>query len=416
MAALPPEIDLQDPEQLAALLNATWTDDRTSADQLTDQLATLVESDNPVFAHVGRVPTGDVPDGANEGDIPDGVDDVRPDDPTGLESAQSPIRSGNQPWYDWDRRRAKGKYTLYRLEAKHARREPIESVFTGDCQAVRVRLPATPVARDSYIGTYVGKVEASDHLLFSVQEVRDCYERAFGKAPRVARVELITGARYLGKRFSPVSIFLAYSDADRLDLPTFYILEGGSASGKPKALYPAKTMDAVIHQQAGFSFTPLTCAANWYEGGLEMTTNLLNPAKVYLTAAQQRDGKFDYLDLSVRYSIVEDPNRVVAPFELQVEAAMRVLAIAKQIGCELEQGSGMAPVLGPIAEGMLPWDIKPRGSANAGERARYCGCPKAGATSVDPTPPAAKPERARPTSSTQPATPTPPTRKPKPPT
>lgn len=459
-----PDIDLQDPCQLAALLNAALPEEDWSDDDLPQQVQTLVESDSLVFSHVGTAaaPTGIDPSqpgsvdqtgvDANAGDTPndvlddapmpdptagdgpeeligDSADDVMPE-PTGAARKSSPLRPGNKPWLDWDRRRSKHKYTLYKLAASHSRREPITAKFTGECQAVRVSLPATPVDRDAYVGTFFGKVEAGDHLLFSIQQVREHYASVTGRTVALERVDLITGARHLGRRFSPVSIYLAYtSDADDA-LPCFYILEGGSASGQPKALYVAKDMDTRILQQAGFSFTPLTCKQNWYKGGVEMKTDMRHPARVFLTSSQERDGKFDYIDLSVTYTVVKDPRRVIAPFELQVEAAMRVLAIAEQMGCELKQGSGggLQPVLGPIAEATIPWDIKPRGSTNAAERARYCGCPKSGATTVDPTPPptptpstpsspsAPKPERAKPSSSTRPVAPTPPARKPKPPT
>ncbi len=457
MAAPEPEIDLQDPEQLAALLNATFPEEVTSADQIADQIGTLIESENPAFAHVVAAPTGlggegsdvtgapvgedlddpgatagdglDDPTGATAGEGPDDTGATAGDGPDGGDSADdvlppdvnelaksSPIRSGNKLWTDWLRRAARTKYTLYSLEAKHVRREPIESAFTGKCQSVRVSLPATPVDRDAYIGTFIGKVEAGDHLLFSIEAVRDFYERTFGPAPKIERVDLITGARHLGRRFSPVSIYLAFSDADQPDKPCFFILEGGSASGQPKALYGAKDMTVIIHQKAGFSFTPLTCSNNWYKGGVEMKPDMLHPARVFLTSAQERDGSFDYLDLSVRYKVNKDPRRVIAPFELQVEAALRVLAIAKQMGCKLEQGSGggLQPVLGPIAEAALAWDTRPRGSANPAERKRYCGCPKPGATAVDPTPPT--PERPPARSSTRPSEASPPARKPKPPT
>lgn len=420
-----PDIDLQDPEQLAALLNSTLFEEKVSAEEIAGQVETLVASDNPAFAHVGRAPSGTpepLDDTAGMG--PDDLDSN--DDMPVLESGQSPIRSGNRPWTDMDRRRSRDTYTIYRLEAKHVRREPIESAFTGNCQAVRVSLPATPVDRDSYIGTYLGKVEATDHKLFSIQEVREFYREACGKPATVERVDLITGARFLGRRFSPVSIYLGFSKADKPDLPCFYILEGGSASGQPKALYVGKDMTTVIHQKSGFSFTPLACADNWYRGGLEMNSAMDHPQRVYLTSSQERDGSFDYLDLSVRYFISKGTKRVIAPFELQVEAAMRVLAITEQIGCDLKmgQGGGLQPMLGPIAEALMPWDIKPRGSASKAERQRYCGCPDPASTAVDPTPAPkpkpdpepSKPERARSTSSTRPVEPAAPARKPKPPT
>jgi hypothetical protein len=71
---------------------------------------------------------------------------------------------------------------------------------------------------------------------------------------------------------------------------------------------------------------------------------------------------------------------VISPLNLQIEAAMRVFAIAQQAGCELGlgRGGGMQPVIGPIAEDTLSWDIRPRGKATMVERNRYCGCPKSG--------------------------------------
>ncbi|MCA9700046.1 MAG: DUF1365 family protein, partial [Myxococcales bacterium] len=451
MNADDPEIDLQDPAQLAALLAAALPDEEWDSEDLPEQIQTLVESDNPVFQNVTAAPTsmrsdgvaddGSDPTGAIDptggppqpersgefdptgatgptggppqpehsgefdptGDIPEGygpdddedygaepADDgpdagMGPEDFSDDEPAvkPSPLRPGKKPWYDWDRRNSKDKYTLYKLAASHSRTRPITSKFTGECTAVRVTLPDKPVSKDRYIGTFFGKVEAGDHLLFSVQEVAQHYKKVTGKTPSVARVDLITSARYLGRRFAPVSIYLAFSSAAADALPCFYILEGGSASGQPKALYLARDMDASIEQESGFSFTPLTCKKNWYKGGLEMKSNDRHPARVFLTASQESNGNHAYIELSVAYTVIKDPKRVTAPFELQVEAAMRVMAIATQMGCQLSDGAGLQPLLGPIAEGTIPWDVKPKGKATDADRERFCGCPK----TVGPKPP-----------------------------
>jgi hypothetical protein len=287
-----------------------------------------------------------------------------------------PLRTTRRGWTDMARRRTKGKHPIYALHASHRRSEPIESAFTGRCQSVRVRLPATPPPEKAFIGTFIGTVEKKDHLLFSIRETVEHYERAFGETKPLRRVDLVTGARFMGRRFSPVCIYLAYCDPE--GRPDFYLLEGGSAQGHPEALYCARDMGATIHARSGFSFTPFACAANWYEGGLEMDAGLAEPACVYLSAAQDSDGGHAYIRLNVRYERETRPHRVSHPFELQVEAAMRVLAIAKQAGCHLGRGQGHAlePGLGPVARALMPWDHEPSGHTTAAERARYCGCPE----------------------------------------
>jgi hypothetical protein len=172
---------------------------------------------------------------------------------------------------------------------------------------------------------------------------------------------------------------LAYTSAAVLGSPSFFILEGGSASGKPKALYIAKDMAAVLHEQSAFQFTPLACSENWYTARLSLAPDG-QPKTVQLTSAQERDGSHGYFALEVSYAVEQRPKRVISSLNLQIEAAMRVLAIAEQAGCELGlgHGGGMQPVLGPAAEATMSWDVRPKGRATMTERNRYCGCPKSG--------------------------------------
>ncbi|EDM80384.1 hypothetical protein PPSIR1_11430 [Plesiocystis pacifica SIR-1] len=292
------------------------------------------------------------------------------------ESAGPPILA-RRGWTEIDRWHAKGKHVIYAIEAEHDRTEPIHSKFTGRCQAVRVTLPQRKPSASAFIGTWLGTIEAKDHLLFSVEEVVNAYDDEFGSEPTVGHVELISGARFRGRRFVPVAIFLAYEHAGD-QKPLFYILEGGSAQGQPKALYVSRAMDAEIQHTADFSFTPFACKSNWYDGGLAMDSSGSEPACVYLTVAQQRDGRYGYLRLSAQYARDDKLRRVIHPFEVQIEAAMRVLAIAEVIGCALrtKAGADLTPVLGPVTKALLPWDERPNGDANSLDRARYCGCPK----------------------------------------
>jgi hypothetical protein len=390
-----PELDPEPALQLAELLNTGLADNDDNADDIAALLAEGVavgeladddaDDDDEDLAlddpNAGASPDDVMPD-PNAGASPD---DVMPDPNAGAGPDDMPppsigrndaneLRTG--PWTDPERRRARGKHVTYRLHATHHRTQPIESQFTGECQSVRVTLPAYPPESPCYIGTYIGRVESDDHLVFSVAEVCDIYEQRHGRRPDVARVELITGARFMGRRFSPISCFLAYATIDA-ERPCFYVLEGGSASGKPQALYVAADLQATIHQQAGFRFTPLSCTANWYTGALELDEGG-HPSLIRMTSAQDQDGGHGYFELSVRYAVEQRPRRVILPFGLQIEAAVRVLAIAEQAGCELGKGrgGGLQPVVGPVAENARNWDIRPQGTATPEARDRYCGCPK----------------------------------------
>jgi hypothetical protein len=280
-------------------------------------------------------------------------------------------------WSEIDRSLSKGKHPIYKLAATHERQKPITSKFMGNCQSVRVSLPYSKPDRDAYIGTWIGTVEASDHLLFSVEETIAHYSQTFADRPALSRVDLITGARFRGRRFSPISIYLGYEGTAADAKPTVYILEGGSASGRPGALYMAREIGSDIKTQSNFQFTPFSCPANWYEGGLAMNDALTEPACVYLSAALERDGRHEYFKLSVKYARDLDPDRVVHPFELQIEAAMRVLAIADESGCKLRVGSGgvLQHSLGPVARALIPWEERPNGTTTVQERDMFCGCP-----------------------------------------
>jgi hypothetical protein len=382
------ELDLNDPKHVADLLRFALSDfDDHTPEVVEPHIEALHKSDHPAFAHVGvgeRVDPHEVVE--PEPPIQQQPNAQQPLDMGGegqlIEPAEVATELGRLPiyarrgWSEIDRHRAKGVHEVYDLGAKHTRGEPIHSAFTGRCQSVRVSLPRAKPPADSFIGTWTGTVEAKDHLAFSIDEIEQWYERSFGRRPALARVDLITGARFRGRRFSPVSIYLGYRDAE--GDPIFYFLEGGSASGRPQAMYCARQLDATINVQSGFQFTPFACRANWYEGGLALSQDKREPACVYLTAAQARDGRHQYLRLSVTYNRDLRLRRVVHPFELQVEAALRVLAIAEQAGCRLERGQGqvLSHSLGPLASALIPWDDRPRGVTSAAGRAQYCGCPK----------------------------------------
>ena len=357
-----------DAKRLATLLNVSLADNADTPEDILPLLGELQPRADEFPDTLGSPSTAPADAGI-------AADEINGPTVTVALGSSDPNQLRKGAWTDMERRAARGRHFVYRLHAEHSRTKPITSKFTGECQSVRVRLPATRPPSDRYIGTYLGRVEVGDHLLFSIQEVAAAYRERFGTAPPIERVDLITGARFMGRRFSPVSCFLAYKPSS--SRPSFYILEGGSASGQPRSLYIAQDLDTPIHQRAGFRFTPMSCDNFWYTGGLELDA-AGHPKQVSVRVCRAAVSTRGFFELEVRYAREQNPRRVISPFGLQVEAAMRVLAITEQAGCELEVGDGgMAqPIGGPIGEAALKWDIKPKGKPTQAERKQFCGCPK----------------------------------------
>lgn len=261
-----------------------------------------------------------------------------------------------------------GKHTIYALTVRHQRTKPFEADWVGHCQSVRVTLPQTKDQAEA-IWTHLGVVKPTDHLLFSVEEIVAGYAEKFGQQPTVARLDLVTGARHFDlDRFSPISVFLAYERADD-EQASFYVYESGSAQGSPEVLYYAPDMSSMIDAEAGFQFTPFACNTNWYKGKLTMNRAKTEPSVVSISISQERDGQRHYLDITASYEVVE-PGRVVWPVALQIQAALRVFAIAQAMGCKLDIWEWG---LGQIGRSAFDWITVPpeRGSSEG-----YSGCTK----------------------------------------
>jgi hypothetical protein len=249
---------------------------------------------------------------------------------------------------------ARGKHTIYAVTARHHRSKPFESDWAGHTQAVRVTLPRTRAEAEP-IWTHLGVVKAEDHLMFSVEEVVAGYEKKFGARPKVARVDLITGARHYDlDRFAPLSVFLAYEHVDDKQA-IFYVYESGSAQGNPAVLYWAPTMGAKILANAGFQFTPFSNPDDWYTGKLIMNRAKTEPSVLSVSISQTKDGTRHYIDLTASYEVVE-PGKVVWPVAMQVQAALRVFAIAQGMGCKLELWEWG---LGQVARNAFDWIAEP---------------------------------------------------------
>jgi len=236
---------------------------------------------------------------------------------------------------------ARGAHTIYDITTRHNRTKPMAADWVGHCQAVRVTLAQTS-AEATPIWTHLGVVKAEDHLAFSVQDICAGYAAQFGSPPKLARVDLVTGARHYDlDRFSPISTFLGFEN-ETDEVPSFYVYESGSAQGNPAKLYWARTLDSEIVDTAGFQFTPFACSDNWYRGRLIMNRAKTEPSIISISISLDKGGERHYLTLTASYAVV-DPGPVVWPITVQIEAALRVFAIAQGMGCELdlfEQGLG----------------------------------------------------------------------------
>jgi hypothetical protein len=265
---------------------------------------------------------------------------------------------------------ARGQHTLYSVTARHHRVKPFESDWVGHTQAVRVTIPRSqsrPGAGEPAepIWTHLGVVKAEDHLLFSVEEIVAGYAKQCGTVPKVERVDLITGARHYDlDRFAPLSVFLAYEHATDKQ-PSFYVYESGTALGKPAALYWAPTLGAKIVANAQFQFTPFSCPDDWYTGKLIMNRAKTEPSVLSVSISQTKDGARHYIDLTASYEVAE-PGKVVWPVAMQIQAALRVFAIAQGMGCKLEVWEW---TLGQVGRSAFDWIAEPpqRGKAEG-----YC--------------------------------------------
>jgi len=261
---------------------------------------------------------------------------------------------------------AKGKHTLYLVTARHNRIKPFASDFSGMTQAVRVTIPKTRAEAEP-IWTYLGVVKAEDHLMFSVEEVIAGYKAKFGRTPKVSRVDLLTGARHYDlDRFSPLSVYLAFAEQDDVH-PIFYAYESGSAQGSPAVLYWAERMDALIRAPGGFRFTPFSCPEDMYTGKLVMNRANTEPKILSVSISQTKDDRRHYITLTTSYRIVE-PGKVVWPVALQIQAAMRVFAIAQGMGCKLEVWEWG---LGQVGRNAYDWITEP---PQRGRGEGYSGC------------------------------------------
>ncbi|MEZ4297131.1 MAG: hypothetical protein R3B70_19350 [Polyangiaceae bacterium] len=228
---------------------------------------------------------------------------------------------------------------------------PFQSEFVGHLPLVRVPLPASfPVGQNPSVRTAIGQVYfSSDHLVGSVELVNQKFAASVGFP--AARVDLITPARtgITRSRFGAIAAYLGYAGAGDFE-PSFYILEAGMATGQPMVLYLGKTMDTIIVQRSGYVPTPYSSASNFYRGWLTVTDN--EPVEMVVQPFPPEEQK--YAQISVQYQRVNGTSN--DPFELLIEAAMRVALIGQTMG--VPSGVPLQEVMAGLAK-TLPWVTLP---------------------------------------------------------
>jgi hypothetical protein len=199
------------------------------------------------------------------------------------------------------------------------------SDFVGTVPMVRISLPNDG---DSYrIGTVIGDVLASDHLLRNRQDL-------VAKAYPCERAELITPVRRDGVRFAAISVILAYEKFGDT-LPKYYVLEAGLAQGGARMSYIAPSM-ATIVRRSDYQPTQFASPSNFYRGDMAMNDN--EPSVLTIesfTSDPRKDSSATpYITISASFVHVSrfDKRLDTAPLQLYREAVIRVAAIAESLG------------------------------------------------------------------------------------
>ena len=200
----------------------------------------------------------------------------------------------------------------YEAQAEHARKAPPMDAFVGKLSMARVTLPAS---EPETIQTRLGSVEPRDHLLATLAEVQKEYGSEVSYP--IARVDLVSPARLGGTRFGAIGVYLGYADA--AGMPTFYILEAGTATGDSKVLYFKEFGDGIITSFTGYRPTPFSNPKHAYNG--KLTLNGDSPDRLQVTARRASDAEH-YIRIDVHFTETNNPDVVWPAFHI-----MRALGI-----------------------------------------------------------------------------------------
>ena len=260
------------------------------------------------------------------------------------------------------------KYPIYIGHGHHHRMKasmsnlPFQSEFTIQIPYVRVPLPAKLSGNpqvDMY-KTVVGEVRlSSDHLLGSIDQITEKYGDAahLGYAP--ARVDLVTTPRYSGSRYAgALAIYLGYRNAGD-KVPSFYLLEGGMATGEPKMIFFAKTMDVTIKAVANYQVTPFANKNNIYTGKVTMSASDPNEPDT-LTIRATAQGQTDpYIQVDNRLERVTNLKPQIGALDFY-ESGLRIALIAKAMGINVYGVPSPIQNAMAAAGSQFDWQVKPK--------------------------------------------------------
>jgi hypothetical protein len=238
----------------------------------------------------------------------------------------------------------------YVAHAVHCRTGGTISTFEGYLPQARVRLPDT--AGEEPIETALGLICDTDRKILSASQVKSLVGRT------AARVELISAPRSpdaTGARFGAIALYLCYERVDD-KAPSFYILEGGTATGQPKVLFYGEALGAWIkNQHTAYQPTPFSGPSNYYNGVLRMRDDDPNePATLTVEGRTSIDAEW-YIQVSVTYHGSARP-AAYNPLSLILEAAARVGVVGKALRVETDASIDVATM---FLGRSLDWIVKP---------------------------------------------------------
>lgn len=203
------------------------------------------------------------------------------------------------------------------------------------------------------IPTEIGEAIPNDRKLHNLRDFADKIDVDY--APQ--RVDLITPVRQAGVRFGAVGLYLGYRQATD-PTPSGYVLEAGLATGQPRVLFPARTLDTVINQQSAYDPTRFSSSENRYRARLHSRGRGRYLVQV-VSRRKQDDGYLHpYIQVTIDFQKLAEPRRRL-PILMVLEAACRVAAISDALG-EPELGA-LQPLMTALGRN-CDWLAKPEAS------------------------------------------------------
>lgn len=257
----------------------------------------------------------------------------------------------------------------YEVFAQHQRHGAGSHSFTSIMPMVRVLMPD----HHEDVSTKIGILYAGDRLqptksaaihrmrsgMKALAEQTEKHRKPFSQACRkvhegeITRVEITSGARFMGVRFAPVSIEVHFNGAT----PVAYRLEMAMPNGSPIIDFLGPLDWDMEPRISWYAPTPMSNETDYYGGSCIVDKKTGEPVRLELRKTAQ-DKINPSLIIKTKFTRVTHPSRVW-PAKLIAEMALRVAAIAAKM--KLEQVQRTYPLLAKLtAAGRdLRWEEKP---------------------------------------------------------